>query len=324
MASPSTTLATLRPDLAGSLLEFDLAMDAMGFIAHRVLPVHNVGSASGPYGKIPLEQLLQNPDTKRAPGSGYQRGQFTFTTDSFACQEHGWEEPVDDRNKALYASYFDHELISTRRAYDAVLRNAEKRAAALLFNASTFTSQTTNVTHEWDDATNAVPIDNINTAVLAIYNRTGVWPNALIINRKVFRNLIRCDQIVDQSKSQGFMDVRPGKINETQLAAALNIERIIVADTAKNTADVGASASISPIWSDEYAMVARVSDDMDPLTPCVGRTFHYTGDGSSVDGTVETYRDETVRSDIVRVRHDVDEKITYLETAQLLDNVTTI
>ena len=59
MSSPSTSLATLRPDLAGSFQEFDLAMDAAGFIAHRVFPTINVAAASGKFGKIPVEQLLQ-------------------------------------------------------------------------------------------------------------------------------------------------------------------------------------------------------------------------------------------------------------------------
>jgi hypothetical protein len=35
------------------------------------------------------------------------------------------------------------------------------------------------------------------------------------------------------------------------------------------------------------------------------------------------YRDEVVRADIVRVRHDVDEKILYPEVGQLLKNITT-
>ena len=59
MPSPSTALATLRPDLGGSFEEFDLAMDRQGFIATRVLPVLEVAKASGVFGKIPIEQLLK-------------------------------------------------------------------------------------------------------------------------------------------------------------------------------------------------------------------------------------------------------------------------
>ncbi len=324
MPSPSTSLATLRPDLAGSFTEFDLEQDRRGFIAGRVLPVLEVAKQSGKFGKIPIEQLLQTRDTKRAPGSGYSRGNFTFTSASFDCEEHGTEEPVDDREAKMYAEYFDAEQVSAARAYDAVLRNAEIRAAALLFNATTWASHKTDITHEWDDATNAVPLTDVDTAAKAIWAASGLWPNALIINRKVFRNLRNCDQIIDRVKYQGFMDVRAGAITAAALAQAFDLDEIIVAGSAKNTANEGQSVSLAPLWSDEYAMLAQVARTNDVREPCVGRTFHWSEDGSQVGGTIESYRDETARSDIIRVRHDVDELVLYVEAAHLFTNVTTI
>ena len=40
-------------------------------------------------------------------------------------------------------------------------------------------------------------------------------------------------------------------------------------------------------------------------------------------GVMESYRDETVRSDIIRARMDTQEKIIYTPALQLLDNITT-
>src|SRR3712207_2374601 len=101
MPSPSSSLATFRPDLAASFEEFPLEMDQQGFIALRVLPVIETKKSSGTFGRIPLEQLLQNRDTLRAPGSGYNRGKFTFEPDSFATIERGVEEVVDDREAEM-------------------------------------------------------------------------------------------------------------------------------------------------------------------------------------------------------------------------------
>lgn len=323
MPSPSSSLATLRPDLGGSLEEFDLLMDRAGFIAHRVLPVLEVSLQASPFGKIPIEQLLQNRETVRAPGSGYSRGKWDFTTDSYACEEHGAEEPIDDRESKMYRHYFDAEQVSTQRALDVVLRNAEKRAAALLFNATTWSGHTGAITNEWDDIANATPITDVENAVQAVWAASGLWPNALIINRKVFRNLRRCAQIVDLLKYNGMQDVKPSKITEQALAQVFDLEQVIVAGSAKNTANEAQTVAISPIWSDEYAMVARVCRSNDIREPGVGRTMHWSEDGSQIGGTVETYRDETVRGDVARVRHDVDEKVLYVEAAYLLSNVTT-
>jgi len=321
MPSPSTSLATQRPDLAASFEEFSLEADRQGFIGHRVFPVIEVAQQAGNFGKIPLEELLRDAETRRAPRSGYNRDDYKFESATYACEEHGFEQPVDDRLKKMYANYFDAEQIATQRAFDRVLRNAERRIADALFNATTFTPQT--IVNEWDDAALAVPLTDVETAVQAAWAASGLWPNALIVNRKVFRNLRNTAQIIDRVKYQGFVDVRAGSITAEALAQAFDLEMVLVAGGSRNTAKQGQAASISQIWSDEYAMVARIASTNDFEEPCIGRTFHWNGDGSEVDGRVESYRDETKRADIVRVRHDVDEVVLHTACAKLLDNVTT-
>jgi hypothetical protein len=328
MPSPSTSLATLRPDLAGSLEEFDLAADRAGFIGQLVYPVLDVKLQAGTFGKIPVEQLLQDKDsTRRTSRSGYNRGNYTFTDASYATEEHGWEEPVDDREAKLYASYFDAEQMATVRAFDKVLRNQEKRVAAAVFNASTFAALTTGVTNEWDanHTADAKPIDDVEAAANAVWNQCGMWPNALVINRHVFRRLRHLAQIIDAIASSGAgSPTKARDITAQQLAAVFDLDYVFVAGGAKNTANEGQSAVFDKIWSDEYAMVCRVATTNDVREPCLGRVFHWAEDGSQIGGTVETYREEQIRGDVVRVRHDVDEVNIMIECGHLLSNVTTI
>ena len=325
MPSPSSSLATQRPDLA-TFLEFDLESEKAGYIATQVFPVIDVQSQAGNFGKIPIEQLLQQRDTKRAPGSGYARGNWTFEPATYATEEHGAEEPVDDREAKMYAEYFQAEQISTMRAFSAVLRNAEQRVADAVFNTTTWTgsSLTTAITHEWDDATNAVPLTDVEAAVQKIYDNSGLWANALVINRKVFRNLRNSAQVIDRIESNGAGNAsKATDITVQMLAAAFDLDYIIVAGTSKNGAKEGQAASPTQIWSGEYAMVCRVSTSADMRDACIGRTFHWAQDGSSIGGTVESYRDERVRGDVIRVRHDVDELVLYAQAGHLLSNITT-
>ena len=326
MPSPSSALSSLRPDLAESFMAFDLEMDQQGYIANKVLPVVDVASQAGNFGKIPLAQLLQQRETRRAPGAGYSRGNFTFDPATYTCLEHGAEEPVDDRESQMYAEYFDSELISSARAYNAVLRNAEQRAADLIFNATTWTgsSLTTGITNEWDDLANATPLTDVEAAVRKVYDGSGLWANALVINKKVFRNLRRCAQVLDAIEASGAGYASNAKeMTVEMLAMVFDLDYIIVAGGSKNTAKEGQTAAVGQLWSDEYAMVCRVATGSDFREPCIGRTFHWAQDGSSIGGTFETYRDETKRSDIVRVRHDVDEIVLYTAAGHLLSNVTT-
>lgn len=330
MPAPSSSLATLRPDIAESFVEFDVAANMGGFIGTRVFrTVEGLRSQAGTFGKIPIEQLLQNRDTRRSPGSGYSRGNWKFETATYACEEHGAEEPVDDRLRQMYAEYFDAETIAGLRARSAVMVNAEQRIADAVFNATTWTggSLTTAITNEWDKnhATDAVPIDDVEAAVSKVYDASGLWPNALIINRKVFRNLRNLDQIIERINSEGAGNAsKPSDITVQMLAQVFDLDYVIVAGGTKNTANEGQAVSPAQIWSSEYAMVCNIATTNDFAEPCIGRTFHWSADGSSIGGTVESYRDEPVRADIIRVRHDVDELVLYPQAGHLLSNVTTL
>ena len=320
MPSPSTSLATQRPDLAASFEAFDLEAEKQNYIGTQVAPVVTTASQAGVFGKIPLDQLLQQRDTKRAPGSGYSRGRFTFTTATYACEEHGAEEPVDDRESKMYANYFDAERVASARAMSAVLRNAEIRWAAAIFNTTTWTgaSLTTDVSGTpWATVGTAVPLTNVEAAVQKVYDNSGLWPNALVISKKVYRNLRNTTSIIDRVKYQGFMDVRAGNISAEAIAQAFDL-RLIIAGGSKNSALEGQTATPAEIWGSTYTMVCRVATTNDPKEPCIARTFHWDADGSQPLGRFESYRDETVRGDVIRCRHDVDEIVMYAQAGHLL------
>jgi hypothetical protein len=322
MPTPSSALSTLRPDLAESFMSFDLEAEKAGYIARQVMPTVDVYSQAGTFGQIPLDQLLQQRDTKRAPGSGYARGNFTFAPASYACEEHGAEEPIDDREANMYAEFFDAELISSQRAYNAVLRNAEARVAAAIFNTTTWNvaALTTDVSSvPWATVATAKPVTNVEAAVQKMYDGSGLWANALVINRKVFRNLRNTPEVTDRIASSGAGNRSlASDVTAQMLSEVFDLEYVIVAGGSENTAKEGQTATPSQIWSSTYAMVCKVATGQDFREPCIGRTFHWAGDGSGIDGTIEYYRDETVRGDVIRVRHDVDEIVLYKQAGHLL------
>jgi hypothetical protein len=316
MPSPSTSLATLRPDLAGSFEQFDLEMDRQSFIGMKVAPVIDVPKASGTFGKITLASLLQARTTARAPGSGYNRQMWEFTSDTFSTKENGAEEAVDDREAQLYSNYFVAEQLAARRALDVVLRNYEQRIAAAIFNTTTWTgsSLTTSVSTPWSTVASATPITDVEAAVQKVYDNSGLKANALIVSWKTFRNLrnnTTSGQIIDRIKYNGQSNTSQRGVSLQVLAEAFDLDYIFVAGASKNSANEGQTGTISPVWSSTQAMVCRVATTSDIKEACIARTFHWAEDGSSIGGTVESYRDETVRSNVVRARLDTDEQVLY-------------
>jgi len=316
MPRPST--AAERPDLRAVIYE---AVDPVNvFIGLRVLPLFRTDEQTGQYPVIPPEVMFSTPNTKRSARGHYQRSDWEWQWDTFATEENGWEEPVDDREVNLYQRYFDAEAMAGIRALKIILRGQEKRVANMVFNESNFTAHA--VTNEWDDHENAVPIDDVKAGRKAIHDVIGVEPNTLIISYSTFLDLGLCDQIIDRIKYTT-PAVQRGDIAVPLLAQAFGVDQILVGGSLFNGAKKGQDASLSAIWSNEYAMLCRISDSpMLGVEPELGRTFLWTRE-SPTNTVVESYRDETVRGDVIRVRHDTDEEFISTECGYLMSNITT-
>lgn len=306
MPQPTSDTAVRRPDLAVVVDEYRDTV-ATGAIAPQVMPFIPVAVQTAQFPVIPKEVMLKIHDTRRAMRGRYPSSDWEFEMGHYATKENGWEEKIDDRERKLYATQLDAEVVATRRATKIIDLSKEQRVAAKVFNATNFTAHA--VTHEWDDATNAVPIDNINTAKLAVRAACGMLPNTLIIAFSTFLNLKNCDQIVDRL-IYTFPGIDINRMSSQQLAAIFDVGQVLVGGAVYDSADKGQDASISDLWSNEYAMLTVCSDSPDISEPCIGRTFLWTEETpGSGEPVVESYRDEGSRSDVVRVRHDSDERL---------------
>ena len=327
MPAPSVSLSTLRPDLA-SFAEYDLEMNQRNFIAQKVAPVVEVALVSDNPGKIPIEQLLKVGDGKpRAPRGSYPRGSWTFDKWSYTTLDYGWGEPLDDRERKMYQYLVDAEQIAVARAYNNVLLNAEIRMAALLFSATWTgggaTLYTDVGTTEWAQANwaTATPIEHIEAAVRYVHSNSGLWPNALILNRLKYRDLRQCAQIRERIVASGAgSPAKASDITPQMLASIFDLDQVLIAGGDKDSATEGQSTTISSVWG-TYAMVAKIATTADIREPCVARTFHWGENGSQIGGAIKQYREEAIHSDIYEVSHEVDEVVMYTECAHLLGGI---
>ena len=322
----STTITRL--DLGLSVDEFDARMDREGFIGHRVLPLVARDKPTGDYAKRTLESVLLVHKTTRDPGGQYPRSSSDWTKDSYSTAERAHEATVDDRTVLKYNDIIDAEFWETERVIDIVLRSYETDVAAAVFNTTTWTGAplTTAVTTEWSTAASAKPIADIEAARELIVTGFGQEPNALVINRKVFRNLRNVAEIVDRVKSQTFVNVQQGLMSARTLADAFDLDFILVAGGIENTANEAAARALSRIWSGEYAMLCKVATSGNPSEAAIGKTVLWSEE-SAMDGdrpgvVVEQYREENRRGDAIRARTDDQVKIDFAVAGHLLSNIS--
>lgn len=302
MPQPTNDTVISRPDLSIVVDEFRETATT-GTIGLRVMPFAPMVQQSAEFPVIPKEVMLKIHKTRRGMRGAYPRSDWEFESGYYATKENGWEEAIDDRERKLYARLFDAEVVATRRATKIIDLAQEQRIANIVFNPFNFTASP--VTNEWDDAANATPVTDVNDGQMAVRSQCGMLPNALIISYSTFINLRACEQIVNRLLYT-FPGLDLNRLTSAQLAAIFDIEQVLVGGAIYDSADKGQDANIADLWDNEYAMLTVLSSSSDVSEPCIGRTFRWTEE-SPGETVVESYRDERVRSDIVRVRHDTDE-----------------
>jgi hypothetical protein len=302
----ATNAAIYRPDLGIVVMEY-VEQAAMGYIGLEVMPIFRTALQSSSFPVIPKEVLLKLPDVSRAPRGRYGRGDWEYERGLYTTKEKGWEEPIDDSERALFSQEAPGmaDIIATKRGMNHIMRGQEKRIADTIFNAGNFTAHA--VVNEWDDSANATPITDVNTGVLAFRSQCGMLPDALIIAYSTFVNLKSCAQIVDRIKYT-FPGIDINKMTSSQLAAVFNVPQVLIGGAVYDSAGKGLASSISDVWYNEYAALVKISRGQDIMEPGVGRTFLWTAD-SPENPIVESYREDQTRSDIFRVRHNVDEAL---------------
>jgi len=324
VATPSrSTVARRRADIQQAVEDFDLIANANKLIANRVAPMFDVNEGGGNYGRIPVEQLLQLADSKRASDGSYNRLDFEFEEAFYQTKENGIELPVDERDKRLYETYLEAEIVAADIVRHTILVNRERRVADITFNNPDITATAGAVA--WDQWQTATPIEDVEAAVIRQYEACGLWANSLTISYVLYRQLRNCEQILDRISASGAGDrIKATDVNLDMLAQVFDLDEVIVGGASQNRGAKGQSANIGQIWDTDKAMVATVvTSENDIRQPGVARSFHWAGDGSSRDGLQESYWEENCRAEIQRCRQETDERCTYPEAAQLLTGLST-
>ena len=314
MASPTSSNAVGRADLSGYVSEHVLSTRA--FVAPQLLGVIPTPEKEGDFSRIPSKASSQISIAPRAPRSAYAQIDFEVEGDSYKCEEYGVEIHVDDSEAAQYQSRFDLEAASSEIATNSLMVAAEKRTADLVENG--FAAN--DVAEEWDDADNATPIDDVFKGREVVRDACGVYPDTLVLNPKHLTDLSVCNQIVDRVKHTNGQ-VSRGELDLSFFETLFQVERILVPFGRYNSANDGAAEVLTDIWPQEWAFLAVTNGGPSTLTPRVGAMFAWESDGGVM--TVEQYRAERERSDVLRVRQHVDEKIFSTRFGYRLGNLVT-
>jgi len=300
--------ATPRADIAAFVSEANADINKL-FIADKVMPVITVDAKIGIYMKATLAkgELLNGDAIARAAGDGYNRVNRSYETAQYDCVEYGLESVIDDSYEKEVERFFNLEGNEAALLERSLKISQEVRVAAAIMNSSNFTATAALVAY-----TNAL-LTTINFPgdVAEAKNRLlkdGIIANTVVMSADLYERVRRSTLLQNQvfgvvAKTAG-QNFLPG---EADIANAIGVDNLYVAKAAKNSNGKGQTYSGGFIWGTTYIWVGQVASG-DWSAGGAGRIISWGKDSTGLF-TPETYRDDSRRSNVLRVRQTVAEKI---------------
>lgn len=310
----------LRHDIRG-VVEQGFLQSELYIGAKALTPLPVTGKA-GQYPVVTLAGagLLKNNAKRRGPGSGYGRTTRSYSNDNFTCIEYGGEAIVPDDDVRDVSRFFDLATSELRWKQREVSLAHEIRVAAKLFDPSVFSLTTSATAYT---TANMASFDlglDIDLAKQQIQGRGESSEGLTAIMSLATFNLVRASTRL-QNRIRGTISTDTQLVLDAQAVAdALGLKEVLIGKATYDTAGEGAAAaSLSNIWGNTYiwlGMCKPAGGPQDYFSGATGHTLFWEQDAAIVQ--VEEYRDESIRSSIVRARQYTDEKIINANTAQLL------
>jgi hypothetical protein len=275
------------------------------FVGTQLLPIRNAPTKNGDYPVFGDDQFDLNASKVRSSGSSFARRDFDYEKQSYACQQYALEGVLPDEDASLASDNGISDAAGSiaQKLQRDIMVGHELRVAALMTGAA-FTG--TPATQVMDNA-GATPIIDIQNAVERL-NADGFYDGlSLMMELSLFNQMINTPDV------RGIFNGNGQYTNRQVLRDAFGVENVIILPTRYNSAGKGAAATRTKIWSDTEYFVGQVAGG-DFANGGFGRTISYSADGGAF--TAETYRDEPIKSDVLRVYNSVDEVIINTNAAQ--------
>lgn len=277
-----------------------------GLIAMSVFPEVPVKKDSDLY-RI-YTRNFRIPETKRANKGVAREHGFEVTTNSYNLEYHALKDYVSDNDAQNY-DVSDLRADTTEELTEKILLRLEKTVADLF----TTTNWSLNVSLAAANAFNANttvsnPIPVFDTAATTILNNGGFKPNYGIIPRDAFVAIKNHVSILDRTKYTS-SDMTP-----EMLKGLFDLDDILIANGAYDTAAQGVASSISQIWGDS-CFVGYKPDRASPLKPSSGYVFRRN------TPMVKRWRVEERESEAIEVQMKYQAKVVASLSGYLIKDV---
>ncbi len=307
MAQP--TVESLHIDAA--LSNIAIGYKNAAYIADQIFPVVPVDKQSDYFYTWTKDFWFRNHVEGRAPGAVFAEGGLQVSKTRFYCDNKGLAFPIAVEQLANQDAAIDLERTGAEWLADQFALDREIDLASVCFSTSNWTSSSTlTSTDMWSDYENSNPLGNVATAFETIQGLTGLQPNVCVMGAAAYNNIRRHPDLLDMYKY-----TTTAILNESQIAQAFGVDKLLVGRAVKNTGAEGQAFSGSYIWGD-YVLFIYVPPRPGLRVPAAGYTFAWKKDGLTL--RIDRFDDGLRKRYLLRGEMAYDQKVTSADCGYII------
>ena len=314
---PNPSGAEIHVDSVLTNLSVGWMIQDDAYVADKIFPVVPVQKQSGIYYIYDRGDFFRAEMERRGPatesaGGGYRVGQATYSCDVWALHKD-----IADQDRANTDDPLSPDRDAANYLTQQALIRKDKQWVSKYFTTGVWTNDQTGVAAgpaanqflQWN-LTTSTPFVDIRAQRIAIRQRTGYYPNTLVLGAQTWAALADHPSLLDRIKY-----TERGIVGTDLLASALGLDQVLVASGVENTAAETSAASPQPFTgafiAGKGALLCYAAPSPSLQSPSGGYSFAWTGleGANAMGGTVSTLRAPLVKSDRVEIEMAFDMKL---------------
>ena len=279
---PQPTYGDVHINMALTDISVAYIQDNANYVADQVFPVVPVQHKSDVYFKFSKDDFLRDEVQPRADAKESAGGGFNLTTGSYAATVWGYHKDVGDQVRSNQDAAVDIDVATTKFITQKQLIRRDAIFVSTYMKTGVWGTDITGAaagngtttTTYWSDDANGDPFSDVAAGQITILQNTGHEANVLVIGYPVYQALRKHPLVVDRIKYTIQADAK--NITPELLAAAFDVEKVVVAKAVYNTAKEGVTGSYSFIMG-KHALLAHRAPAPGLMIPSAGYTFPWEG-----------------------------------------------
>lgn len=249
------------------------ALTPQGHISEMVFPFIESTQKTGKLGKYGQSHLRIENTIIGGEGKYRRVKSITRSTAAYDIEGHGLEGIVtkdDYRNTELP---FDAEKDEAMGLSTKLWLEKEKSMSDILGDTAVITQNATLAgTSQFNDYASSDPIAKFKDARKAVRDGCGLPPNAAIMDWNVWNTLVYHPAILE---ALGYKHNRTGALSTDELAKAMGVQKLLVAEAVHNSGKEGQADSLAAVWS-KNIIFAVVPEKAMPYQTSLGYYVKYS------------------------------------------------